>query len=258
MAAAGVCDITPVEGVTVSVRGGAHNSFEVEWRDMRCLPTSSDADVSRNATPRAFLDSTRTVHGLVAILHKIVFGEGQDDTGKATESGGAAADPAASAGGALTIYLQRRRSRAVMRRVAVTPDGSGQAMTVTVYNGANATVLRQVAPWGFLAQLSEMCSGDDGFVLVRETCWYVRDRTALCCAAWAVPQTGLRRLTASRQSDLESVLLACRTWRACVHGFADATVLRSGSVQVGAAVRVVVARAQVPDAQGGQGGLLHV
>jgi len=172
MAAGGVCDITPVEGVTVSVRGGAQNSFEVEWRDMRCLPTSSDADVSRNATPRAFLDSTRSVHGLVAILHKIVFGECQDDTGKAAESGAAAADAAAAAGRELTICLQRRRGRAVMRRVAVTPDSSGQAMTVTVYNGAKVTVMRQVAPWGFLAQLSEMCSGDDGFVLVRETCWY--------------------------------------------------------------------------------------
>ncbi len=224
MAAAGVCDITPVEGVTVSVRGGAHNSFEVEWRDMRCLPTSSDADVSRNATPRAFLDSTRTVHGLVAILHKIVFGEGQYDTRKAAESGGAAADAAAAAGGALTIYLQRRRSRAVMRRVVVTPDGSGQAMTVTVYNGASATVLRQVAPWVFLTQLSEMCSGDDGFVLVRETCWYVG--TALCCAALR----GLchrracssRRLATTCQSILQSVLLAWRTWRACLLGFADA------------------------------------
>ena len=60
MAAAGLvsCDITPVEGVTVtvSVRGGSPTNFEVEWRDMRCLPTSSDADVSRNATPRAFVD----------------------------------------------------------------------------------------------------------------------------------------------------------------------------------------------------------
>lgn len=217
MAAGGVCDITPVEGVTVSVRGGAQNSFEVEWRDMRCLPTSSDADVSRNATPRAFLDSTRSVHGLVAILHKIVFGECQDDTGKAAESGAAAADAAAAAGRELTICLQRRRGRAVMRRVAVTPDGSGQAMTVTVYNGAKATVMRQVAPWGFLAQLSEMCSGDDGFVLVRETCW-----CAPCaCSATSRAAAGSfprPRLACNWRITLQTVLLACCTLRACLPG----------------------------------------
>ena len=160
----------------MSVRGGSPSNFEVEWRDMRCLPTSSDADVSRNATPRAFVDSTRSVQGLVAILHRIVFGESQDDKGKSTAAGGAGADStvAAAAGGPLTIYLQRRRSRAVMRRVAVTPtsDGHGQAVDVTVYNGVASSVQRQM-PWAFLQQLSEMCSGDDGFVLVRETCWYV-------------------------------------------------------------------------------------
>ena len=175
MAAAGgaiACDITPVEGVAVSVRGVSPTNFEVEWRDMRCLPTSSDADVSRNATPRAFVDNTRSVQGLVAILHKIVFGESQGDMGKSVAGGGAAVDTSvAAAGGPMVIHLQRRRSRAVMRRVALTTNSQGENMRVTVYDGVASSGPRQSHPWAFLQQLSEMCSGDDGFVLVRETCW---------------------------------------------------------------------------------------
>ena len=174
MAAAGVVDITPVEGVTVSVRSGSANNFDVEWRDMRCLPTSSDADVSRNATPRAFIDSTRTVHGLVAILHRIVFGERQDDMGKMVAMGEVAPDTT----GPLVIYLQCRRNRAVMRRVELTTDRTGELGPMTVYEGtrtvfdsANASGSRQSPMWAFLQQLSEMCCGDHGFVLVRETCW---------------------------------------------------------------------------------------
>ena len=165
------CDITPVEGVAVSVRGGSPTNFEVEWRDMRCLPTSSDADVSRNATPRAFVDSTRSVQGLVAILHKIVFGESQDDKGKSAAVGGAAVDSSVAGGEPLVIYLQRRRSRAVIRRGARTTHSNGENMRVTIYDGTSSSGPPQSHPWAFLQQLSDMCSGDDGFVLVRETCW---------------------------------------------------------------------------------------
>ena len=132
MAAAGLvsCDITPVEGVTVSVRGGSPTNFEVEWRDMRCLPTSSDADVSRNATPRAFVDSAPSVLGLVAILHKIVFGEVLDDTGS-KDTMTTVLPNTVAAGGSIVICLQRRRDRACLRRLSLTTDSTtGELQTV--------------------------------------------------------------------------------------------------------------------------------
>ena len=79
----------------MSVRGGSPIDFEVEWPDKRLsLPTSSDAGVFHDSTPCASVDSTRSVQGLVAILHRIVFGESQDDRGKSTLAGGAGADSA--------------------------------------------------------------------------------------------------------------------------------------------------------------------
>ena len=163
------CDITPVEGVTVSVRGGSPTNFEVEWRDMRCLTTSSDADVSRNATPRASTDSARNLHGLVAILHKIVFGETQNAEGKSVAMGGSPVVVSPS-GGPLVIYLQRRKNRACLRRLLLTTDSNGELMQVTTLNGTKSTTTRQTHRV-FLQNLSEMCAGDDGFALVRETSW---------------------------------------------------------------------------------------
>lgn len=173
MAAAGLvsCDITPVEGVTVSVRGGSPTNFEVEWRDMRCLPTSSDADVSRNATPRAFVDSAPSVLGLVAILHKIVFGEVLDDTGS-KDTMTTVLPNTVAAGGSIVICLQRRRDRACLRRLSLTTDSTtGELQTVTTMAGSSTVTRRQTCR-EMLEQLATLCSGcDEGFVMVRETCW---------------------------------------------------------------------------------------
>jgi hypothetical protein len=69
-------DLSPVDGVKFTVRvDGMVKGFEVEWKDVRCLPSSSDADVSRNATPRAHSEVIRSMSGLLKVLLRIVFGE---------------------------------------------------------------------------------------------------------------------------------------------------------------------------------------
>lgn len=72
-----VC-LTPVDGVNVTVHFNGSKGFELEWRDVRCLPSSSDADVSRNATPRAHTEAILDVQGLLKVILKIVFGEDKD------------------------------------------------------------------------------------------------------------------------------------------------------------------------------------
>ncbi len=82
-------DLSPVDGVKFTVRvDNVVKCFEVEWKDVRCLPSSSDADVSRNATPRAHSESIRSVSGLLKVMLRIVFGD--------EFSGAAIRSPAAS------------------------------------------------------------------------------------------------------------------------------------------------------------------
>lgn len=85
-----VC-MTPVEGVSVTVNVNSGKGFEVEWRDVRCLGSSTDADVSRNATPRAHTEEILNVQGLLKVVLKIVFGEekeGNSDLPRFESKGG--------------------------------------------------------------------------------------------------------------------------------------------------------------------------
>lgn len=70
--------MVPVDGVSMTVRiDGVGKGFEVEWRDVRGVQSSSDADVSRNATPRAHSEAILSVQGLLKVVLKIAFGDEQ-------------------------------------------------------------------------------------------------------------------------------------------------------------------------------------
>jgi len=161
-----VC-MTPVDGVNMTVRvDGVGKGFEVEWRDVRSLPSSSDADVSRNATPRAHSEAIRSVQGLLKVVLKIVFG---DESGGASTGGSALSAAGAEAG--MVLHLQRRTDRAAMQRVDIMMDGSGVFSRSVVTNGSLEEVAVDKTPLDLLKRLGELLSPEQDMVLVRPVAW---------------------------------------------------------------------------------------
>mmetsp|Transcript_47047 Transcript_47047/g.110862 ORF Transcript_47047/g.110862 Transcript_47047/m.110862 type:complete len:378 (-) Transcript_47047:93-1226(-) len=167
------CDLSPVDGLNVTIRDSAVGGmgFDVEWRDVRCLPSSSDADVSRNATPRAFTEGARNVANLLKVLQRITFGEEPQDV-KAGAAGGAAAGGARESRGEEVkgLYLQQRSTRANMQRVTIATDANGDLKEAIFYEGTTI-VGRDSDSRGFLRRLSQLCSGEEGWQLVRPVAW---------------------------------------------------------------------------------------
>lgn len=175
----GMFTFTPVEGVSLTVRGGAGTGvgYDVEWRDVRCLPSSSDADVSRNATPRAFSEASGNLEGLVELLQRIVFGGegegkalGSAQSARAARGGGSEA-VRSPGGGETVLYLQKRCSRAEMQRVTIKMTRSGE-MAEAVWTRNAAGFRSDTSPQIFLEYLSTLCASDeDGWVFVRPNAW---------------------------------------------------------------------------------------
>ena len=169
----------PVEGVSVTVRGGGfRNRYDVEWRDVRCLPSSSEADVSRNATQRAFSKSSGDFRGFVDLLQRIVLG-GEPDGSKApgpAQSGSSARDGGGEAvgslgGGDTVLYLQKRGSRAEMQRVALKTNMAGELIEA-VWTKNDKDVARNAFPEELLSALAALCASDEeGWALVRPAVW---------------------------------------------------------------------------------------
>mmetsp|Transcript_33778 Transcript_33778/g.52585 ORF Transcript_33778/g.52585 Transcript_33778/m.52585 type:complete len:365 (-) Transcript_33778:932-2026(-) len=168
-----ICDFIPVEGLHLTIRGKA-GSFDLEWRDARCLPCSSDAEVSRNVTPRVFAEGTRNVEGLIKLLRKIVFNEsGTEDKSNPSSAGAAMASKLAQleAGsrGAF-LHLQHRTTRARMQRVAIAWDQDGTLVDAAFYEGSTVVTRESNTP-GFLQRLAQMCSPEQGWTFMRPVVW---------------------------------------------------------------------------------------
>lgn len=181
-AAGGLFSFSLAEGVSLSVKnqggGGGGGGYDVEWRDVRCLPSSSDADVSRNATPRAFSESSGDFEGLVDLLQRIVFG-GEPDVGKAPGSaqsngstravnGAAVRSPG---GGETVLHLQKRGSRAEVQSVSVKTNIAGELIEA-VWTRAAKEVQRDTSPAQLFLSLASLCASDEeGWALVRPAQW---------------------------------------------------------------------------------------
>jgi len=165
-----ICDITPVDGVNITIKtDNISQDFEIEWRDSRCLPSSSDADVSRNATPRAFNENSRNMMGLVTLLQRIVFGELVDDK---LGSGCKQARNRYSSRetGVTYIHLQHRTSRHLVQKIEVCTDTAGDLVKACLLNDTREPTLLK-SPLAILKQLGKMCSNEEGWTLIRPVVW---------------------------------------------------------------------------------------
>ena len=181
-AAGGLFSFSLAEGVSLTVKnqsgGGAGGGYDVEWRDVRCLPSSTDNDVSRNATPRAFSESSGDFEGLVDLLQRIVFG-GEPD-GKApgaaqsSSAGGGSGEAVRSPGGGETVlHLQKRGSRAEVQSVALKTNMAGELIEAIWTKGAKE-VHRDSSPSQLFLSLSAICasaSDEESWALVRPAQW---------------------------------------------------------------------------------------
>jgi hypothetical protein len=160
---------SPVDNLTITVRSDSTGrGFDLEWCDVRCLPSSSDADVSRNVTPRAFTEAARNASGLITSLLRIVFGDVDD--GKSGRAGqvGPARVVTQFCSGNFCFCLQKRSNRAIVKRVYINLDSNGDIQKAGLHGE------RELGPsplLGVLKIVGDLCSPEQGFALMRPVVW---------------------------------------------------------------------------------------
>mmetsp|Transcript_50686 Transcript_50686/g.126181 ORF Transcript_50686/g.126181 Transcript_50686/m.126181 type:complete len:412 (+) Transcript_50686:182-1417(+) len=160
--------LAPVEGVSVTVHvDGVGKGFEVEWRDVRSLPSTSDADVSRNATPRAHTEALLSVQSLLRVVMKIVFG----DESSSLALGACAAQAAAGGEADMVLLLQHRANRAMMQRVKICMDRNGGFEKGVVVDERLAEVSLDKTPLDLLKRLGSLLSPARGYVFAKPVQW---------------------------------------------------------------------------------------
>mmetsp|Transcript_1436 Transcript_1436/g.3873 ORF Transcript_1436/g.3873 Transcript_1436/m.3873 type:complete len:354 (-) Transcript_1436:587-1648(-) len=154
---------SPIDNLTVTVRGDSSGKiFDLEWCDVRCLPSSSDAEVSRNVTPRAFTESARNALTLVRTLQRIMHGDDEKKTGRLGYQ--AAARLELQGSNDFCFHLQKRANRAVVRRINVTFDAHGDFQRSSEKDVPNML--------GLLKHVGDQyCSPEQGYMMISPVVW---------------------------------------------------------------------------------------
>jgi hypothetical protein len=158
---------SPVENLTIKVRSDSTGrGFDLEWHDVRCLPSSTDADVSRNVTPRPLNEGARNASGLIRALLRIIFGDKEDGKSGRSGQGGPARLEAQFNSGSFCFYLQKRSQRASVKRVWLSLDSNGDAQRVGPHADLSPSPLLSI-----LKIVGDLCSPEQGYVLMRPVVW---------------------------------------------------------------------------------------
>lgn len=158
---------SPVDNLTIKVRSDSTGrGFDLEWHDIRCLPSSTDADVSRNVTPRPFIEGARNASGLIKALLRIIFGDGEDGKSGRSGQGGPARLEAQFDSGSFCFYLQKTSNRAVVKRVCLSLDSNGDVQRVGPHADLSPSPLLSI-----LKIVGDLCSPEQGYVLMRPVVW---------------------------------------------------------------------------------------
>ena len=159
---------SPVDNLSITVRADSSGrGFDLEWCDVRCLPSSSDADVSRNVTPRAFTEGARNASGLIRALLRIIFGDGEDGkSGRSSQGGPARVEAQFASGGSFCFCLQKRSNRALVKRVHLSLDSNGDLQRVGPHGELNPSPLLTI-----LRIVGDLCSPEQGYALMRPVVW---------------------------------------------------------------------------------------
>ena len=162
---------SPVDNLTITVRldlaSSPKQQYDVEWCDVRCLPSSSDADVSRNVTPRAFNETARTAVGLIRTLSRITFGDQEEGKHGRASSSWLARPEAAVSGADYVFFLQKRANRAHVKRISLFFDGHGELHRAAI-QGQRDIIHDSIA---VLKALQDFCSPEQGYVMMRPVAW---------------------------------------------------------------------------------------